>query len=199
MRNRALERKIELLKEFIAEWVAFRDFLKEALKDKNISAEEEKKFLEIKSIITRKYQGLAQSLEKDFSPDERLVDIVSHAVSLEGMAGTSDMQFRKIENDWHLSYIHLNELLGNLESKRDHMAKVSGIKIAFSHLSGGARGLCRLVVKIIIVFIILIIIGLIGTYFLGGAENREKGLVNYLTTTVRVMIFGQTEEAVEEE
>ncbi|MCD5401088.1 hypothetical protein LR013_00625 [candidate division NPL-UPA2 bacterium] len=193
MEDKKLEGKIELLKEFIEEWVGFRDFLKDALRDKTLSAEEERKFLEIKSQVTRKYQALTQALEEDFIPDEKLMDIVSHAVSLESMAGTSDLQFRKIENDWHLSYIHLNKLLGSLESERDRLANVSGIKVALGHFAGGVRRLCRGVVKVALVLVILAIAGLIGSYFLPGEEKREKGLVNYLVTTVREIVFERGE------
>ncbi len=191
MRNRQLERKIELLKEFIGEWIEFRDFLKGVLKDKTIAieAEEEKRFLEIKSRVARKYQGLAHVLEKDFIPDGRLMDIVSHAVSLESMTGTSDMQFRKIENDWHLSYIHLNELLGKLESERDRIAKVSRTKIVLTHFVCGVRRLCLWIVKLVVILILLAMAGLVGSYFLKGGENKDKGLVNYLVTTVKETIF----------
>ncbi len=189
MRNKSLEGKIELLKEFIEEWIGFRDFLREALKDETISAEEEKEFLEIKSLIARKYQGLTRILEKDFVPDERLMDIISHAVSLEGLTETSGMQFRKIENDWHLSYIHLNKLLGNLESEKDRLAGVSGVKVAFSDFARGVRGLCRGVVKAVLILILLVSMGLVGSFFLAGEEKREEGLVNYLVTTVKGLIF----------
>ncbi len=189
-----LERKIELLKEFIEEWVEFRDFLKGALKDKTLSAEEEKKFLEIKSLVTRKYQGLIQVLGGEEPPDDRLMDIVSHAVSLESLGGTSDIQFRKIENDWHLSYIHLNELLGSLESERDQLVEVSRVKTILSRFAGGVGGLCRGVVKAVLVLVILVIVGLIGSYFLLGEENES--LVNYLVTTVKGVVT--SEEVIEE-
>ena len=192
VKDKKLEGKIELLKDFIKRWVEFRDFLKDALRNKTLSIGEEEKFLEIKSRVTRKYQALTQALEEDFVPDERLMDIVSHAVSLESMAGTSGLQFRKIENDWHLSYIHLNKLLGSLESERDRLANVSGTKVVFSHFAGGIRRLCRGVVKVALVLVILAIAGLIGSYFLPG-ENREEGLIDYLVTTVRGIFPGGEE------
>ncbi|NOX97044.1 MAG: hypothetical protein GXO98_03080 [Nitrospirae bacterium] len=188
MRDKKLERKIETLREFIKEWIRFRDFLKGALKDKNTSAEGEKQFLEIKSLIARKYQGLTQDLGEDFLPDKRLMDIISHVVSLESMAGASDMQFRKVENDWHLTYIDLNKLLGNLESERDRIAHVSGIKKALNCFAGGVGSLCRGVVKVVLVLIVLAIAGLIGSYFISGDEIKKKGLVNYLVTTVKEII-----------
>ncbi len=197
MKDKKLEGKIELLKEFIEGWVGFRDFLKDGLRNKTLSAEGEREFLEIKSRVTRKYQTLTQALEEDFISDERLMDIISHAVSLESVTGTSGLQFRKIENDWHLSYINLNKLLGILESKRDRLANVSGTKVALGHFAGGVRSLCWGVVKVVLVSIVLAIVGLIGSYFLVEDEKREEGLVNYLVTTVRVFI-GREEVVVEE-
>lgn len=188
MRDKKLERKIEVLREFIEEWIRFRDFLKGALKDKNTSVEGEKQFLEIKSLIARKYQGLTHDLGEDFLPDKRLMDIISHAVSLESMAGASDMQFRKVENDWHLTYIDLNKLLGNLESELNRIAQVSGMRKALNCFAGGVGSLCRGVIKVILVLIVLAIAGFIGSYFISGNEVRNKGFVNYLVTTVKEII-----------
>lgn len=185
MRNKKLERKIALLKEFIDEWIRFRDFLKGALKDGKVSAEEERKFLEIKSLIARKYQGLGQTLGEEFSPDNRITEIISQAVSLEGLAGTSGMKFGKIENDWHQSYIRLNEFLGGLESQRDQIAKISRMSLFFSGLSRAGGGLLRGVVKFILVLILLFIILLFGSYFLAGEEAKKNGLPSYLITTVK--------------
>ncbi|MCK4262123.1 hypothetical protein KAU86_00095 [bacterium] len=185
MRNKKLERKIVLLKEFIDEWIRFRDFLKGDLKDSEVSAEEERKFLEIKSLIARKYQGLVQALGEEFSPDNRITEIISQAVSLEGLAGTSGMRFGKIENDWHQSYIRLNEFLGGLESQRDQIAKISRVSLIFGGLSRAVRGLLRGVIKLILVLVLLTIIGLFGSYFLAGEEAKEKGLVGYVITTVK--------------
>ncbi len=199
MKDKGLERKIALLIEFIDEWIGFRDFLKGALRDGKISAEEERKFLEIKSLIARKYQGLGQTLGEEFSPDNRVTEIISQAVSLEGMAGTSGMKFAKIENDWHQSYIRLNEFLGGLESQRDQIAKISRASIFFGGLSKGARGLLRGVIKLILVLALLFIILLFGSYFLAGEEAKEKGLVSYVITTVKDWIRVADEEPEESE
>ncbi|MCD5390514.1 hypothetical protein LR007_01405 [candidate division NPL-UPA2 bacterium] len=195
MRNKKLERKIALLNEFIDEWIRFRDFLKGALKDGKVSAEEERKFMEIKSLIARKYQGLGQTLGEEFSPDNRITEIISQAVSLEGLAGTSGMKFGKIENDWHQSYIRLNEFLGGLESQRDEIAKISRMSLFFGGLSKMGRGLIRGVIKLILILVILFIMCLVGSYyFLADEEAKEEGLVNYLTTTVKDWIGVADEE-----
>ncbi len=196
MRDKALERKIELLREFIGEWVKFRDFLTSSLKAGKVSAEDERKFLELKSLIARKHQGLMQTLGEEFPPDQRLMDIISHAVSLESLVGTSGMQFRKIENDWHLSYIHLNEVLGTLETKREVMAKISRAQLVLGSLSRRARGLIRVMAKVVIIIVALAIVVfvMVGYFFGDEREVKRKGRINYVVTTVKGWIGVAEEE-----
>lgn len=182
MRDKGLERKIAQLKEFIDEWIRFRDFLKGAVKDGKVSTEEERKFLEIKSLIARKYQGLGQALGEEFSPDNRVTEIISQSVSLEGMAGASGMKFAKIENDWHQSYIRLSEFLGGLESQRDQIARISRMQLV---LDGLWRRFLRGLVKVVMIIVLLVFVRLAGCYYLADEETRKEGPGNYAVKTAK--------------
>ena len=125
MRDKGLELKIKWLKEFMQLWIKFHDMYKNAVSRDTISPEEEKAFLETKSLIARKYQALKDSLEIGSSYDDKTFDVISQVLSLKGVAAISDLSLHKIENDWHNSYIQLNKLLGELEGKQDALRKVS--------------------------------------------------------------------------
>ncbi|MCK5595612.1 hypothetical protein KAI19_05485, partial [bacterium] len=86
--------------------------------------EKKQGFMESKSHLARKYESISGVLEKQYSPDNKISSILSQSVSLSNLAA-SDMQSRKLENDWHVSYIFLNKRLGGLEGKRDDLAKIS--------------------------------------------------------------------------
>ena len=125
MRDRKVEADIVALKEFIQLWITFGDFLKQSReKSASIDAGKKQEFMESKSLLARKYESISSVIEKQYSPDNKISNILSQSVSLDNIAA-SDMQSRKLENDWHVSYIFLNKRLGGLEGKRDDLAKVS--------------------------------------------------------------------------
>ena len=125
MRDRKVEADIIALKEFIQLWITFGDFLKQSgEKLASIDAGKKQEFMESKSLLARKYESISSVIEKQYSPDNKISNILSQSVSLDNIAA-SDMQSRKLENDWHVSYIFLNKRLGGLEGKRDDLAKVS--------------------------------------------------------------------------
>ena len=125
MRDIKVEADIIALKEFIQLWITFGDFLKQSgEKLASIDAGKKQEFMESKSLLARKYESISSVIEKQYSPDNKISNILSQSVSLDNIAA-SDMQSRKLENDWHVSYIFLNKRLGGLEGKRDDLAKVS--------------------------------------------------------------------------
>ena len=125
MRDRKVEADIVALKEFIQLWITFGDFLKQSgEKSASIDAVKKQEFMESKSLLARKYESISSVLEKQYSPDNKISSILSQSVSLDSIAA-SDMQSRKLENDWHVSYIFLNKRLGGLEEQKEQLAKIS--------------------------------------------------------------------------
>ena len=157
MRDRKLEADIIALGEFIQLWVAFGDLLKqgeEKLASKDAGKEQE--FMESKSLLARKYESIIGILEGQYSPDNKISSILSQSVSLSNIAA-SDMQSRKLENDWHVSYIFLNKRLGGLEGQRKELAKISTLGTII--VPKIRRGLIK-----IFVFVVLIAILTAGVY-----------------------------------
>lgn len=127
MIDRELELKIKRLKEFMQLWVKFHDMYKEALSRETITPEEEKTFLETKSLIARKYQALKNFIGIESSYQDKTFDVIAQLLSLKSVAAISDLSLHKIEYDWHNSYVLLNKLVGELEGKRESLSKVSPI------------------------------------------------------------------------
>ncbi len=160
MRDRNLELKIKYLKEFTQLWIKFHDMYKSAVKRDTITPEEEKTFLETKSLIARRYQALKQRLDIDSSYDDRTFDVISQLLSLKGVAAISDLSLNKIENDWHSSYIVLNKLLGELEVKEDSLKKISKFGLFLRDLAGSPLiNLALLAIVILAIYMVLVYMG----------------------------------------
>ena len=156
MIDRNLESKIKHLKEFMQLWIKFHDMYKNAINSSTITPEEEKVFLETKSLIARRYQALKDNLNIDTSYDDRTFDVITQLLSLKSVAAISDLSLHKIENDWHSSYIVLNKLLGELEGRQENLRGVSRTKIFLQSLAGNP--LTNLILLIIVIFAIYLVL-----------------------------------------
>jgi len=125
MQDRNLESRIKQLKEFIDLWTSFYEHYKRAGGQQTFTEDEERNFLELKSSLARKYQGLMDSLGIKPTAEDRTFDVISQVMSLKSIGTTSPLQMEKMENDWHNSYITLNKIMGSLENRKLEMAKIS--------------------------------------------------------------------------
>ncbi len=116
MTDRLIKKKIEHTKEFLELWVKFHETYKSALNKKTINPEEENDFLQTKSLIARKYQYLMEELDIKPTAEDRTMDVIAAILSLESVSTISDMQLKKLEGDWHNSFLLLNRVVGKLEA-----------------------------------------------------------------------------------
>ncbi len=157
MKDKRLESKIKNIKEFMELWIKFHDLYKKALSDHIVSPEEEKNFLETKSLIARKYQMLKESLALEPSADDRTFDVITQVLSLESISTLSDLSIKKIESDWHNSYIQLNKMLGELENKTEELKSVSSLVVFLRKiLVNPITNLLFLIIFIILVYLLII-------------------------------------------
>jgi hypothetical protein len=164
MRDRGLEERIRLLREFINEWVRFRSFLKIGAAGK-ILPESEEEFMKLKSLIARKYQCLISL--KSFSADERLMKLVSRVASLKAVAEkTLEAGQRSIEDEWHSSFIRLNESLGDMEGERAKLAKVSWIGTTLKRMGPPMGRFLKSFGRAVLALLLVSAILFVGSYFL---------------------------------
>ena len=156
MIDKELELQIKRVKEFMQLWIKFHDMYKNSLSRETISPEDEKTFLDTKSLIARKYQALKTILGTGVSYDDRALDVVSHVLSLKGVADISDVAMKKIENDWHNSYIQLNKLLGELEGRQDNLQKISKVGLFANRLRQNAVFNLIIIIAVILAIYIFV-------------------------------------------
>lgn len=127
MRDRNLERKISDLQELIDKWNDFYGMMDAVKKGANFTEEHDKKFLNLKSSIARKFQAIADKFERKTFPDEEITNVLTEAVSLEDVNKMSSFTAGQLQNTWHRVYILLNKILGHLESERDSLGRINSI------------------------------------------------------------------------
>jgi len=131
MIDKNLEGRIKQLNEFVELWASFYELYKRAVNQQTFTEEEEKNFLELKSSLARRYQGLMDALGIKPTAEDRTFDVIAQVMSLKSIGTLSPLQLEKMENDWHNSYITLNKIMGTLENRKTELAKIS----AFAEVS----------------------------------------------------------------
>ncbi|MBL7070580.1 MAG: hypothetical protein ISS26_00195 [Candidatus Omnitrophica bacterium] len=156
MIDKDLEYKIKKIKVFMELWVKFHDMYKNALSHETITPEEEKNFLETKSLITRKYQALIDYLGIDRPYDDKTFDVISQLLSLKSVVAISDLSLHKIEYDWHNSYVLLNKLLGELDARQESLRKISKFGLFIRELT--SNPIANLIIAIVLIIALYMLV-----------------------------------------
>ncbi|MBU0633825.1 MAG: hypothetical protein KKB82_04015 [Candidatus Omnitrophica bacterium] len=160
MINRNLENKIKQLSDFIKLWGDFQALYNRASKQQSFTEQEETNFLELKSILARKYQALMDALKIKTTAEDRTFEVISQVMNLQSINKFSPLQFDKLNSDWHNSYIALNKVLGSLENQRTELGKVSAFGQLFKKLFSNP-----IVVLVLIIIVISALSYLVKNFF----------------------------------
>lgn len=113
-----LERRVELCREFMNDWLLFNQILSSYPNPGVNKAQLENQFLKIKSKLAREHRVLQQTLVDDYNLDGNTMNIVSGATNLEAIYSQSEVALKKLQTEWHRAFIAINETLGVLEDKK---------------------------------------------------------------------------------
>lgn len=133
-----LERRVELCREFMNDWLLFNQILSAYPKADANKAQLESQFLKIKSKLAREHRVLKDTLQADYGIDGNLMNIVSGATSLENIYAQSEVSIKKLQTEWHRAFISINETLGLLDDKRTRAE--AGEKVFVMDSMGGGGG-----------------------------------------------------------
>lgn len=118
MIDRKTETGIKSLKTFLEVWGKFHSLYDGLISRGIITEEDEKKFLEARGMITRKYEDLRSSLDFRYIPHSRITDPVSDVLLFENARFVSEKNLKKLNDDWRDSYVFLNNILERLKSRK---------------------------------------------------------------------------------
>lgn len=168
-----LERRVELCREFMNDWLLFNQILNAYPKADSNKAQLETQFLKIKSKLAREHRVLKDTLQSDYGIDGNLMNIVSGATSLENIYAQSEVSVKKLQTEWHRAFISINETLGVLDDKRSRAE--AGEKVFVMDMSsvggGGGGGMSAGTKKNII--IVVVIVAILAAMFLIPSPIRD--------------------------
>jgi|ERR1051326_3924223 hypothetical protein len=130
MKDKQLEKNIQKLEAFLETWKQFNHYLQRAFRGETFTDEDEEEFLDLKSTIAQEYETVMLALSPEVEKDEKTLRILIDAPSLRSIRDASEGMARRVEAEWHTTFIKLQTALGRLKAKRIQLASVSGIGVA---------------------------------------------------------------------
>jgi len=135
-----LERRVELCREFMNDWLLFNQILTSYPNPGVNKAQLEQQFLKIKSKLAREHRVLKDTLLDDYTLDGNTMNIVSGATSLEAIYAQSEVALKKLQTEWHRAFIAINETLGVIEDKKNRAERGERVFIATQDMMAGVGG-----------------------------------------------------------
>ncbi len=135
-----LERRVELCREFMNDWLLFNQILTSYPNPGINKAQLEQQFLKIKSKLAREHRVLKDTLLDDYTLDGNTMNIVSGATSLEAIYAQSEVALKKLQTEWHRALISINETMGVIEDKKSRAERGERVFIATQDMMVNARG-----------------------------------------------------------
>ena len=138
-----LTRRVNMVREFMNDWLLFNQILSAYPSPGVNKAQLENQFLKIKSKLAREHNVLKVALQDDYGIDSNTMHIVSGATNLETIYSQSEVAVKKLQGEWHKSFISINETLGQIEDKKSRAE--AGEKMDLSahkvQMGGGGGGM----------------------------------------------------------
>jgi hypothetical protein len=112
-----IEQLISQTETHIECWKQFNHFVNIA-RAKKFGADDETRFLELKSIIAQDLEMIFASIEVESPNKGEIIALIGHAPSLRYLSEMGEGELRGIENNWHKIYISWHSILGQLKIKQ---------------------------------------------------------------------------------
>lgn len=120
-----LERNYKDCAELLELWKKFHERMIAAGKGQAPSPESEIEFMGLKSRVAMIHDSFMKALTADQNIGQSMLSIVSRAITLQHLTRMSVAELKKMEIEWHQSFLLLQETIGNLEEKRADLAEIS--------------------------------------------------------------------------
>lgn len=166
-----VERQYADTKELLALWQEFYEYFEMAKKGENLTPEKEEAFLDLKSKIAMLHDSFMDALTHDQNIGQNVLDIVTRSISLKHLNRQNIADIKKMEIEWHESYLLLNETVAMLEEKRQQLATMSEAQYKAQKAAGLAQQrvhaiLTSIYLKIAVI-LAAVLFGTVGVQVLG--------------------------------
>ena len=112
-----IDQLIVQLENYVECWKQFSYFI-ELSRSKQFTQENERQFLEIKSVLTQELEMLAVSFESGIPPKEEMYEVIGKAPSLRFLSELTEGNIRGLENEWHKQFITWQSVLGQVKAQK---------------------------------------------------------------------------------
>jgi len=127
MKDRRLERQIEVLDDFLDRWQKLGCYFQRAQRGQAPTEAQEEEFLVLKGEMSQDYQFLMAETAGQREPGDQTVEILAAVVSLQRLNELGEAEVRALETAWHYSYLVLQGLLGRLKARKLQLASVNAL------------------------------------------------------------------------
>jgi len=174
-----IERQFSDCKELIAHWQAFHDFLIMGTRGENITPEKEEQFLLLKSKIAMLHDSFMEALTTDQNIGQEVLNIITRAITLRHLNKQSIADTKKMEIEWHESFLLLNQTIGALEDKRNELSQINEAQFRAKKAAGEARQKITFFLNStgfkLSVAAIIILFATVGVQYLGIYDYNQLG------------------------
>lgn len=181
-----LDRRVNMCREFMNDWLLFNQILSAYPSPGVNKAQLENQFLKIKSKLAREHNVLRDMLGSDYKIDANTMNIVSSATNLESVYAQSDVAVKKLQGEWHRSFISINETLGAIEDKKaraeagekvflDPTGESGPVKTGGGGISEGQKKTLTVVGVVLAIVAVAVLVPPVREYFVQGF--RDLGIL----------------------
>lgn len=134
-----VERQFSDTKELLALWNSFHQFFTLGVKGEGITPERENQFMELKSRIAMLHDSFMDALTTNQNVGQDVLTIITRAITLKHLGRLSTAETKKMEIEWHESYLLLNDTIAELDHKRQELAQINETQYRAKKAAGAAR------------------------------------------------------------
>ncbi|NLD62095.1 hypothetical protein GX645_06535 [Candidatus Sumerlaeota bacterium] len=128
-----IERQYHDCEELLKYWQTFHDFYDMAIKGEGLNAENEEKFLQIKSRIAMLTDSFIDALKEEeqetLAVGQGIQKIVEASITMKILSRMDVATVKKAQLEWNESFILLTDTIGRLQNKREELLKVSELSV----------------------------------------------------------------------
>lgn len=136
MQNPVLERQLTDCKELAEAWRQFLDLFNAAIRGGDeLMPQREQAFLEAKSRIAMLHDTFMDALRHDQQIGQNVFGIIARCITMRHVNKMSPAETKKIEIEWHESYLLLNETISTLDEEIQRLASINPTKYHLKRLA----------------------------------------------------------------
>ncbi len=181
-----IKRQLESCTTLLEHWRRFHKYIQDCSRDVQFTPQDEKEFLDLKSQIAVLHDFFVEAVKSRQAVAQAMISVVERSILLRQLQKLSEGEIRKLEIEWHDSYMLLNETIGALQDRINDLEQEAQLDQQSKRVIGRvvhkintvlfSRGF-QLSVASIALVVVLIVLPKMGVYsydFLNESEITKK-------------------------